>query len=227
MVEDKSWELFLSIIRQENYYPDPHGTGLYKIEDSFVDLHTVKQLAEGDDAIYDKEAVGTLKAWGGQDQKEARKAVETGQNIPSGGQNMRPRVKITEFWGTIVDAETGDILAENIVCTLANDETVIRKPTENPLWHQKDPIVAAALIEVANSVWGVALMDAGTKHNRSLIEIYNLMFDSAMKSVWGINQLRVDALDDAKQVQGAIKWGTTFKVNSALPVGGKVMEQVS
>lgn len=222
-IDEKVWELRFQEIRQENYFPDPYAN-LYKVEDSYIDLHEVKKQAQGDDAIYESAAVNELTAWVGQDEKDATKKAETGQNTPTGG--MRPRVKITELWGTIVDSETGDILAENIVTTIANDDKVIRKPTPNPLWHQRDPIVHAALIEVANSVWGVALMDAGTKHNRSLTELFNLMLDAAMKAVWGVQQVRVDVLEDASQLQGGIKWGTALKVNSSLGQGMKVMEEV-
>lgn len=223
-IEDKSWELRFNNIRQEDYFPDPHGAKLYEIEEYMVDLHIVKAMATGDDAIYDLEAVSQIKGNVGYDESEMRKRNETGQNVPQ--ENMRPRVKITEFWGTIVDESSGDILAENVVVTIANDNYVIRKPTENPHWHQRSPIVAAALIEVANSVWGVALMDAGTKHNHSLNELFNLMLDSAMKAVWGIQQIRVDVLEDASQLQGGIKWGTALKTNASLPVGGKAIEEV-
>lgn len=226
MIEDKAWELRLNVIRQEDYFPDPTGAKLYEIEVSEIDLHLLKQLADGDDAIYEKAAVSEVSPFRGQgdDMQAEKKAQETGQNNPVGG--MRPRVKLTEFFGTIVDQNTGDILHENVVMTLANDEQVIRKPTPNPLWHQRTPYVAAALIEVANSVWGIALMDAGTKHNRSLIEIFNLMLDSAMKSVWGITQIRVDVLNDAKQLTDGIRWGKNIEVNASLPQGGKVMEEV-
>ncbi len=226
-IEDKTWELRFAIIRQENYYPDPHasdGNKLYEVEDCFLDLHVVKQLSQGDDAIFEASAVNELKPWNG-DEKDESKKRETGQNTPTGG-GMRPRVKLTEFWGTVVDENTGEVMCENCVITLANDDVVIRAPTDNPLWHQKSPIVAAALIEVANSVWGVALMDAGTKHNRSLIEIFNLILDSAMKAVWGISQTRVDVLEDVSQIQDGLKWGTNLKVNSNLPIGGKAMEEV-
>lgn len=223
MVEDKSWELRFHIVRQENFFPDPYKSGLYDIEDCYEDLHKVKQMSKGDDAIYDTEAVSGLKAWNG-DEKEAEKRIETAQNTPVGG--MRPRIKLTEMWGNIVDDETGDILAENVVVTLANDDVVIRKPTPNPLWHQRRPLIYAALIEVANSVWGIGLMDAGTKHNRSLTELFNLMLDSAMKAVWGIQQVRVDMLEDASQIQGGIPWGTALKTNASLAPGAKVIEEV-
>jgi len=221
--DDKTWELRFHDIRQEDYYPDPTGLELYEIKESMIDMFVVQALAEGEDAIYDKKAVSELKPWGDADAQEHKKARETGQNQLI---DMRPRVKITEFWGNIVDNNTGELLAENVVMTMANNTKIIRKPTPNPLWHQQSPIVSAALIEVANSVWGIAMMDAGTKHNRSLIELFNLMLDSAMKAVWGINQIRTDVLEDPTQVTDGIRWGTNLRVNSALPVGGKALEPV-
>src|SRR3990167_6736684 len=153
-----------------------------------------------------------------------RRADEDGQD--SAQPQMRPQVRLTEFWGKIVDENTGECLAENVVVTIANGDTVIRGPTENPLWHQRSQYVAAALIEFMNSVWGIAMMDAGTKHNRSLIELFNLMLDSAMKTVWGVNQIRVDVLEDVNQITDGIPWGINLKVNSSLPPGAKVMEPV-
>lgn len=225
VTDDKTWELRYDDLRQEDYYPDPEGARikLYEIFEGMVDLHIVRALAEGEDSIYDKEAVADLKPWGGNDLQEDKKADETGQNI---SHIARPRVKITEYWGHIVDNVTGEMLAENIVMTAANRSVMIRKPTENPLWHQRSPIISAAFIEVAHSVWGIAMMDAGTKHNKSLIELFNLMLDSAMKAVWGVNQIRVDALDDPRQVTDSIRWGTNLKVNSSLPPGLKVLETV-
>lgn len=224
VVDDKTWELRFSNIRAEDWFPDPSGDELGNLEECDVDLHIVKALSKGDDAIYDADAVNQLKPWGDSDLQEEKKARETGQNVAH--PSMRPRVRLTEFWGTIVDNITGDILAENVVVTLANREHVIRKPTPNPLWHQRSPNIAAALIEFANSVWGIAMMDAGTKHNRSLIEIFNLMLDSAMKAVWGVNQIRKDVLDDPRQIVDGIPWGTNLLTNAALPYGAKVMEPI-
>jgi hypothetical protein len=223
VTDDKAWELHFEDIRQEDYYPDPTGGKLYELYEGMLDMYKVQQLAEGEDAIYDKKAVEGLTPWGQDDLQESRKARETGQNqyIP-----LRPRIKIGEYWGNIVDNVTGEVLAENVVVTLANRSTIIRKPTANPLWHQRSPIVAAALIEVANSVWGIAMMDAGVMHNRSLIEIFNLMLDSAMKAVYGINQIRTECLDDPKQVTDGMRWGTNLRVNTSLPPGAKVAEPV-
>ena len=223
--DDKTWELRFDNVRQEDYFPDPTGRDLYEIEEYTVDLHTVRTLSKGEDAIYRSDAVNKLKPWVGNPGLQVEKrANEDGQDVAN--PQMRPQVRLTEFWGKIVDEATGECLAENVVVTIANGDTVIRGPTENPLWHQRSQYVAAALIEFMNSVWGIAMMDAGTKHNCSLIELFNLMLDSAMKTVWGVNQIRVDVLDDINQITDGIPWGVNLKVNSSLPPGAKVMEPV-
>ncbi len=224
MIEDKSWELRFEDLRQENYYPDPTNNKLYRIWEGEVDLHVVKQYAEGDEAIYDKAAVAELSPWAGPEMQDGQKARETGQNTTSGG--TVPKVWLTEFWGTIIDTASGAILAENVVVTIANRTTVIRKPTPNPLWHQKPPIVDAPLIEVSRSPWGIALMDSGTQLNHALIELYNLMLDAAMKAIHSVNQIRVDGLQDPTQVAGGVKPGTNLLITSAIPFPGKVMEPV-
>lgn len=222
--DDKTWELRFDDLRQRDCFPDPTGANSYFIEDCIVDLSQVRRLTEGPLAIYKKGAVEQLQPWGTTDLSDGEKSRETGQNVVHDG--MRPRVKLTEFWGDIIDSTNGKILAENVVVTIANDSTVIRGPADNPLWHQKFPIIAAPLIPIKGSVWGIALMDAGTKHSHALTEFLNLILDSALKSVWGVNQVRVDVLEDPSQLAGGIKWGTNLKVNSALPPGVKAMEPV-
>lgn len=225
MSEDKTWKLCFDTIRQENYFPDPTGAGLYEIVEYYPDFHLVRQMADAEDARYSKSAVNDLSPWTGDaNMQEAKKARETGQNNPVSV--FRPRIKLTEFRGTIVDDKTGEILHENIVCTLANDETMIEEPCENPLWHKKSDVVAAPLIEVANSVWHTALADAGTQHNRALIELYNLTLDAAMQAIHGVRQMRVDCLEDPSQVSKGVRPGVTLKVTGALPPGAKVVEQV-
>ena len=225
VTDDKSWELMTTIVPQANFYPDPiPGRNLYDIEEMFLDLHEIKRLSKGDDPMYDKKAVDELSSHVSDDYEEKQRIKrETDQDTVS--EAHIPRVKIWEFWGDVVDQD-GSIIHENVVITIANEKHIIRQPEANPLWHQKRPYTVAPLIEVANSVWHYALMDAPTKHSRALIELYNLILDSTMKAVHGINQLRVDALDDPSQISGSIPWGTTLKVNSLLQPGMKVMESV-
>lgn len=224
-IEEKTWEIKFDSVRAENYYPDPSGKRLYEIEDMWLDYHEVMKLAEGDEAIYDLVAVKKLQGTSTpEDLQEARKARETGQDTTISGH--RPKVKLTEFWGSILNSD-GEIEYENCVCTVANDTHVIRKPEPNPLWHQRSPYTVSPLMEVANSVWHKAPMDAPTQHNRALVELYNLFVDAAMKQVHAVSQMRKDMLDNPGQVANGVKPGTTIMVNAGLPAGAKVMEPLT
>lgn len=224
-VSKKSWQLKLDVTNQQHYYPDPTGADLYEIDEMWTDYHVICALAQGPDAIYDEDVVeeleGLSEAEDGEEQLDERR--QTGQNTVS--HDFRKRVKLTEYWGSIL-GEDGEIIAENVICTLANDKFLIRPPTPNTNWHQESSTVRIPIIDLPDAVWPKALADAGTRHNMALNEIYNLMLDGAMRSVNGIGMIRQDWLDDPTDVENGIPPGTTFKVNAQCPPGAKVYEVV-
>lgn len=220
--DDKTWEARFDIVRQENYYPDPTGKGLYEIENSWVDYHELLALAKDDE---DFDIPDGLAHQGVDDTEETfNKARETGQNTAHSG--ARLKVKLTEFWGTILTSN-GEIAYENIQAIVANDTHLILKPRPNPLWHQGSPYTVSPLLEVGNSVWHRALMDAPTQHNRALIEMYNLTVDAAMRQVHAVSQIRKDWLDNPAQVSNGIKAGDVLAVNSMCSPQGKVLEPLT
>lgn len=224
-IEDKTHRTVFHTVRAENYYPDPTGKGLYEIEDMWPDYHELLAQAK-DDEDFDLAMIQGLPV---SDMKDAEedygKARETGQNpSPASG---RHRPKITEFWGTILDPDTGEVCYENVQAVIANDTHLIMKPRSNPLWYQGSPYTATPMLEVSGSVWHVAPMDAPTKAARAMIEMYNLMVDAGMMQVHGVNQLRKDALDNVSQIADGIQPGTTLLVNSLLPPQTKVMEPLT
>jgi len=224
LIDDKTWEIRFSIVRQEDYYPDPTPRKLYEIEEMEIDLFDLEHLSKGDDAIYDPAIIAKIPRSSPASDQETARSRESGQNIT--GASHRPKVKLTEYWGTILDRD-GCVTYENCVATVANDTFLIRKPEPNPLWHQRSPYNASPLMEVANSVWHKAPMDAPTMHSASVTELYNLLVDAAMKQVYSVSQLRKDALDNPAQVSDGIRAGDTLMVNSLLPVGGKVLESLT
>jgi hypothetical protein len=222
--DQKCWQLDVRLIRQEDYHVDPTGRGLYEFEDIEMDYHQVLALATGKDAIYDlaevKKLAGSLDNSSDQSMKKSR---ETGQGITNS--SYRKRIKITEIWGTLLDSK-GEIAHENIVCTIANDRFVIQKPTPNPYWHQESPYVTASLLSVPFSMWPKAMMDAAAKLNLASNEIFNLMLDSSIMSVFGIKQIRMDWIEDHSQVADGVAPGDTVKVTTACPPGQKALESV-
>lgn len=224
-LKDKEWCLKFDAVSAENYYPDPTGRGLYDVEEFFLDMHEVIDMAKGKNAIFDKDEVEQLRPWFTDEQTENPYGndIEKPEDSEAGGH--RPKVKLTEFCGNVVCTKSGKLLHENVIITVGNEKQVLRvKP--NGRWIQRAPYIASPLTRVANSVWHRALMDIPTQHNESMIELFNLMLDGAMSAVHGIKQIRVNDLVKVEQVANGIPSGTTLQVKSSLPPGAKVMERV-
>lgn len=221
--EDKNyWGLNLTLVRHEDYFPDPTGKGLYEVEAIDIDHHDLLQLAKDNPDIYDVEMVASLNPSESVETKE-QKARETNQNSALSG--YRKMIRVYECWGTLLNLD-GTVLMSNCVSAVTVDGKVIRRPEPNPNWHNESPYVVSPIIRVPNSVWHRAVMDGPTKHNLAINELYNLMFDGGMMSVFGIKQLAARYLEDPSQVKDGIAPGTTLLTNSTMPPGAKVMERI-
>lgn len=222
------WEPRLSVWRQEDYFPDPHGglTGyaLFDIYQAEIDLHVIKQKAIGDHPLYDKEA--TDKIVGGFEdlEQEARKARETGQLMTF--HTARKRCRIWECYGDILNPSTGDLMHKNMMWTVCNDRFLIQPPIPNPYWHGMIPAVKTPIIRVPHSTWHGAIADSLSDLNQAANELFNLILDSGLMSVWGIRQARPSWMADDTKYADGIEPGATIEVNEACPPGGKVLEPV-
>lgn len=219
-----AWELEIDLLQPFEYGQDPAGKGLYEFQEIFLDWHEAIALSTGPNKIYDRSVLDSL---GNEMAEEYRlkleRSRETNQPIPY---QDRKKIKIVEFWGNVIDTDTGELLHENVVWTIANDRWVIQKPTPNPFWHGESPFVTAPILRVPNSVWHKALMDSPTKLNLAANELYNLMLDDGMMSAYGIKQYRPDWLADDSSVSEGIYPGQSLAITSDCPPGAKVVERV-
>lgn len=217
------WELDLGIVRQENYFPDPTGRGLYEIERIEIDKHSLIEKAKRYPEIYHIDEIMKLSP-GIEGFQEYKKSKETNQDIENS--NTRNAVEVWEFWGDLVEQGTAEVIMKNCYVLIGNNREILAGPIANPNWHKESPYVVSPILRVPNSVWHRALCDAPAKHNKALNEIYNLMVDSGMMSVFGIKQLRAGWLKDPKQVSDGIAPGKTLLIKETVPAGAKVLERV-
>ena len=220
----KAWRLRWDLIPTEDYYPDPTGRGLYEIHRVERDLFDVQRLA--DQGIYDKSEVNRLVADQTRQEQEARNRKTERREDVATTPTWRKRVVLDEFWGTLLN-EDGSVKQANIVCTVANDRYLIRKPTENPWWHNQSPFVVSPLFRDPFTVWHRALYDQAVPLNEAMNELFNLMLDGGLAAVWGIKELRQSYLEDERQVAEGIPQGSTLLVNENAPPGQQVLTQVS
>jgi hypothetical protein len=221
--ETQRWNLVVDLVAPDDYYPDPTGLGLYEIHRVERDLAEVKAMAAA--GVYDVDAVAELAAGAAKAWDAAQRAALTGQadapDLP-----WRPRVRLDEYWGTIT-SPTGEVLHENIVCTIANESVVVRPPTPNPFWHNQSPFVVAPLMRVPLSVWHKALFDHAVSLNVGMNELFSLMLDGGLAAVWGTRQIRPGYLEDPRQISHGIPQGATLVIKDEVPPGVRAMEQVA
>jgi hypothetical protein len=217
------WYLNIDLIRPEDYYPDPSGNGLYEIHKSEKDLHQIVELA--DQGIYDKKTVDELHSSYEREYQERRRAQAMGQET-SPPPSFRKKVVIKEFWGTLLN-EDGRVAQRNVVCTIANDRFLIRKPEPNPFWHGESPFIACPIIRVPFSVWHKAVFDHASNLNLAINEIFNLMIDGGIASVWGTKQIRSDMLVNPEQITDGVPQGITLDIKNEVPWGQKVMDNLT
>lgn len=217
------WQLDLNLIRQEDYYPDPTARKLYEVQRIELDWYELEKIAKENPGDFDMDAIQNITNFT-DDLQKAKKSRETGQNVTES--QYRRVITIYECWGTLIERGTGKIIMENCVSAIDAQGNVIRPPKKNPYWHNSSPYVVSPIIRVPLSVWHKALMDAPTKHNLAMNELYNLLVDAAMMEVHGIKQIRPAWLENSNQVSDGISPGTTILVNSSCPPGMKVLERV-
>lgn len=222
--EYEDWKLRIDLVRPEDYFPDPTGNGLYEIHEVERDLHDVQAMV--DDGIYDKKAVDQLVNEDYPRELDQKRSDQARNQPIATNPKFRKRVVLREFWGSLL-APDGTLAHRNVVATVANNRFLIRPPEPNPFWHQESPFVVAPLIRVPWSVWHKALFDNASSLNLAINEMFNLILDGGMSSVWGVRQIRMDDLEDPGQVEGGIQQGATLAVKSTLPHNAKVLEQIT
>jgi hypothetical protein len=225
LVQDtfESQEAHTVLVNSRDYYPDPTGNGLYEIMSVERDLYDVVKDAKA--GHYELEAVRAIEEDYAVLEKTYKEAHDKGQDIAE-APAFRKKVVIDEIWGTLLNAD-GTIAHENVVAAMANDKYLIKKPTPNPNWDGESPFIVSPIIRVPFSVWHKALFDHSVDLNFALNELFNLMLDGALASVWGVRQVRAGDLADPTAVAEGIPQGETLVIKDTVPLGTKVVETVT
>jgi len=223
--DEKLWRLRIDVIPTNDYSPDPTGRRLYEIHRVERDLADVWDMV--DQGLYSKSAVEKLTESVEREDEMKKQERDRNQNettLPS----YRKRVVLDECWGTLLGPNGRPLEGQtNIVCTVANDNIVIREPEANPFWHQESPFVARPIIRSPDSVWSKAAYDDAAALNQALDEIFNLNLDGGIAAVWGVRQVRTAWLEDPRSVSNGIPQGATLAVSADAPPDAKVVESVT
>ena len=223
--EGSVWRLRIDLIPCEDYYPDPSGRKLYEIHSVERDYFDVLESAEK--GMYDPALVKKIEDDFAKEDEDRRRARHRGQDehTPIRG---RRRVRIDECWGTLLDQD-GKVLHKDVVCAVANDKYLIRRPEPmgEVFWDGESPIVATPVVRVPHSVLHKSLYDDAVSLNMALNELYNLILDGGMAAVWGVRQVRAHWLQDPSSISDGLPANATLALNEDAPADAKVVETVA
>jgi hypothetical protein len=103
-------------------------------------------------------------------------------------------VTLDVFWGDLYD-EKGRRLFKNRFFIVANEKYLVVRPTPNPFWHQKSPLVVAGLLRVPFSVYHKSLIGISLDAFELWVEFLNLLMDYFQALFLGQYAVRTDLLD--------------------------------
>ena len=126
-------------------------------------------------------------------------------------QSNRQPITIDEYLCTLV-APDGTLVAENVLCVVANERYLIRGPEENPFWHGGDWVVMAPLVTAPLSPYGKAYIENLATLARTFNDLTNLILDGTYTTSLKAFAMDPNALDDPTQVDEGIWPNKIFKL---------------
>lgn len=211
----QDFRLAVDLIPWEDYFPDPSALNKWVCHEATVHL---SELGANED--YDPNVIAGIRGTADATYSDQYKRIEQGVTFVP---HEPDEVRVREFWGDLIDPDTGEVLAANCFWTTCNGK-LLRPPTPNPFWHGKRPFVSAALFRTPNSTVHKALADDAVDSWMFLNELLSLMFDGALGSVWGKHQARLDKVTNSDDFQQGIPQAATFLLDPSAPDGYQALE---
>lgn len=220
----KFWRLNWQHPHPEDFFPDPTGRGLYVLHRTYMDLHTLQEIAAANPEIYDRDEVAQVRGVNGSSKPEHfQRERERGQNETNS--EYRNQVEVIELFGTLID-EQGVVIRKDCYAAIADDTYLIAKPQAVPGWAGLNPLVWAPFVRTPHSVWHQALMDSTTKLNKAANELFNFTVDAGIRSVFGIQQVRSDLLANPDDISNGIAPQAVLELRAGVPAGQQAIEQI-
>src|SRR5262249_27388023 len=217
--EIQDFRLDIGIVPWEDWFPDPSLMSKYVCHE--VTMH-ISEIAANPDFDTNDSVINSIKGNASATYADMYKRVT--QDVVFIHHDP-DEVRVREFWGDLIDPDSGEVLATNSFWTTCHGK-LLRPPTPNPYWHGKRPFVSAALLRTPNSTVHKALADDAVLTWQFMNELMSLMFDGALASVWGKGQMRSDFVENADDYQEGIPQATTFLLRPNPPEGYKAWEKI-
>ncbi|MFA5936682.1 MAG: hypothetical protein WC822_02275 [Candidatus Paceibacterota bacterium] len=197
-------------INAYDLYLDPKNEGMYKIHEMEMDLFRFKEMAARS-PYFERDVVKALEEDFVKLDEEDRKSAQSGQDPASSfPPEIRKRVRLSEFWGTMLDRQ-GNVLFKNAYALMVNDKYMVVKPRPNPLPNKKDPFIIAPVIEKPFSVWHQGFVEGVAGLQVMMTDLINMVMDGNLYASIKAFELDIDQVYDPTQFQSGVIPGKLYK----------------
>lgn len=224
----KQTRLRWSVINPEHFIVDPTGDRLYEGCDYEIDYWKLLEVAQRHPDIYNVSAVKEFENKGTADASapdHIQDETDRGQDETDGAQSYRNRLRVSEFYGTILN-EDGTVMIKNGYAAMIEDTRVLVKPQKNPFLHGHSPFRYSAFLRTPFSVHHQALADAITCLNKAINELFNFELDAGLRAVFGVTELRPDLLSNPETIAGGLKPAATLVLRPGVPPNRHAVEVI-
>jgi hypothetical protein len=172
-----------------DFWLDPSGQNRYQIvryKRHLSDLWklTKPQLDEQGNvlvpAIYDPNEVGKIRP-GARNRRLDQQASVIRREVPHSYDDQT--VDVMEFWGDFPDPSNGVTIFQNCLATFVDQQWCIRRPEENPWWHQEPPFILMRPMLNPHQIYGYGFLMQGAKLQSELDRLLQVMIDKAHLSM--------------------------------------------
>lgn len=193
---------------------DPFGNNMYLIHEIDMDYHDFKAMVESPE--------GRAQGWnpaickeieGGDTAKyveEVAEASRKGQTVVHTSVEYRRRVRLSEFWGTLV-SEKGNTMFRDSYHVVVNDKYLGVSPRPIRLPGKRWPYVWTGIIEKPFSTWHQTMVENVSGIQVMITELVNLILDANLYASVHAFELDIDQVYDPYEFRDGVFPGKTYK----------------
>ena len=154
-----------------------HISDLWRLAEDQKDPLTGQVLVP---AVYDKNEVAKVRP-GARDRLLDNYASSIRRERPMAYGDMT--VDVFELWGDFYDPSNGVTIFQNCIATFCDKQWTLRKPQENPFWHQENPFLMMRPMLNPHQVYGYGFLMQSARIQDEMDRTLQVMIDKMHLSV--------------------------------------------
>src|SRR5215475_3078568 len=201
IADEEAMRLRVDLVPFEDFFPDPSAAKQYMIHEIEVPISELPDLG------FTKDQIDQMRhaSPGSEKLEEQRRRSGMAHSMPS----PLNRVLLREYWGDLIDPQTGDLLAR--ACTfMTAANTYVCKPPErirDLYWAGLRPFIHVPLLPTPTAELHHAFCDIAVPLVEAECELFNLLCDAGFHSALGVREVHPYKYENAEEIAKGITAG--------------------